>query len=213
MAKVPNAGAVKTRMQPFLTETESEELSTAFLLDAAQKTSIIDCETIIAFSPIDEEAKLKRILKYQHIFVGQEGKDLGERMFNAFEFAFKRGAEAAVMFGTDSPTFPSEFINRAFEFLEKGADVVLGETEDGGFYFIGFREHAREIFGNVEWSTKDTFHQTLSNIKSRKLKLEMLPRWYDVDIPIDLDRLHSELRREPNSAVYCEKWFKQNVKF
>lgn len=213
MAKVPIGGAVKTRMQPFLTEVESEELSTAFLLDAEQKTSSNDFETIISFSPKHEEAKLRRILQYQNILIHQTGKDLGERMFNAFEFAFTNGAEAVVMFGTDSPTFPAEFINTAFEFLEKDAEVVLGETEDGGFYLIGFREFARQIFDGVEWSTKDTFQHTLSNIRNQKLRLKVLPLWYDVDLPGDLERLHSEIKNESNSAPHSEKWFNQNIKY
>ena len=84
-------------------------------------------------------------------------------MFNAFKFVFEQKTDAVVMIGTDSPTFPIDYIEQAFEFLETNSDVVLGKTEDGGFYLIGLRKLPERIFENVEWSSPATFEQIFEN--------------------------------------------------
>ncbi|MEZ5346327.1 MAG: TIGR04282 family arsenosugar biosynthesis glycosyltransferase [Pyrinomonadaceae bacterium] len=213
MTKVPYFAEVKTRMQPFLTRSEAAGLAEAFLCDTENKISKFECETIIAFTPAEGEEKLKEILSSRHLFVKQDGRDLGERMDGAFRFGFRNGSECAVMIGTDSPSFPADLIEQAFESLADGADVVMGKTEDGGFYLIGFSITVREIFAGVEWSTENTFQQTLANIRKQKLVLKTLPVWYDVDRPEDLERLNSELKKDPAAAANSQKWFRKSPKF
>lgn len=199
MAKVPTAGNVKTRLEPFLTPEQCAELAKYFLLDTVSKAESTQNQLIIAYSPSEKRDALQKILGRKQIFVEQKGKHLGEKMFHALNFAFSQNSDAVVMIGTDSPTFPPEFIERAFENLKK-TDAVLGETEDGGFYLIGLRALRKEIFENVEWSSPETFHQTARNIKNLGLKLSLLPTWFDVDLPADLERLRKDLTENPNIA-------------
>ncbi len=149
MAKVPKAGKVKTRLQPFLTPGQSADISIAFLQDAENKAKTIEKNLIVAVSPFEKRNKLNEILQHQPVLIEQTGNNLGEKMLNAFKFAIENGSDAIVMFGTDSPTFPADFIEQAFEFLELETDVVLGKTEDGGFYLIGLRILDARIFENV----------------------------------------------------------------
>ncbi len=202
MAKVPSAGKVKTRLQPFLSPEQSAELAEAFLQDTVNKAKSV-CEAIIlAYSPAEERKILEDILPSQKVFVEQTGNNLGDKMFNAFEFAFGEKTDAVVMIGTDSPTFPADFIEQAFEFLETNSDVVLGKTEDGGFYLIGLQKNSlrKKIFENVEWSSAKTFRQTSLNIKTSGLKMSLLTDWFDVDLPADLKRLQNELKENPTIA-------------
>ncbi len=134
---------------------------------------------------------------------------MGERMFNAFEFAFANGSDSVMMIGTDSPTFPAEFIEQAFEFL-KNSDAVLGESDDGGYYLIGLKTLHKEIFENVEWSSPETFDQTVKNIEKCGLKFSFVPKWYDVDFPEDLERLKKELNENPQLAPRTAKWLAEN---
>jgi len=193
MAKAPVAGAVKTRLEPFLSPQECAELAAAFLRDAFAKAKTVCENTILAYSPAAQRAVLKSILQSETIYVEQTGADLGERMSNAFEFAFTRNSDAVVMIGTDSPTVPADFIRRAFEFLENESDVVLGETTDGGFYSIGLRKNYPELFKNVRWSSAQVFKQTMENAELLKLRAAQIPAWYDVDVPGDLARLRKEM--------------------
>lgn len=199
MTKVPAAGKVKTRLEPRLQAEQCATLAACFLRDTVNKARRTRIPLIIAFSPSEEREILSRILPHEQNFVEQIGENLGEKMFKAFEFAFSGKADAAVMIGTDSPTFPVEFIWRAFELLSEN-DAVLGETTDGGFYLIGLKTRRREIFEAVEWSSPRTFTQTARNIRKLNLKLALLPVWYDVDTPADFERLRADLTIDSHAA-------------
>lgn len=199
MTKVPVAGNVKTRLQPTLCAEQCAELARRFLRDAVNKANSTKIPLIIAFSPIEQQKILLEILPGEQTLVEQIGENLGDKMFNAFRYAFAQNAEAIVMIGTDSPTFPAEFIARAFEFLSKN-DAVLGRTADGGFYLIGLRSLYKEIFEAVEWSSPRTFEQTRRNVERLNLKLAFLPEWYDVDTPADFARLKTDLTADSSAA-------------
>lgn len=206
MAKVPRAGNVKTRLQPFLSPEQCAEISEAFLEDAINKAQNAADELIIAFSPPSERDYFTKF-ENKFRFVEQKGANLGEKMFNAFQFAFLNNSDAVVMIGTDSPTFPPEFITQAFNRLEK-SDAVLGKTKDGGFYLIGLRGLRKEIFENIGWSSAETFEQTARNIENLGWLLALLPVWYDVDFPEDLELLKKDLAENSIIAPKSFEWLK-----
>ena len=207
MTKVPVAGNVKTRLQPHLTAEQCATLAACFLSDTVSKIESLQIPLIIAFAPVEQRQNLLKILPEEQILVEQTGANLGEKMFNAFQFAFSQNIDAVVMIGTDSPTFPGEFITRAFEKLSK-SDAVIGRTTDGGFYLIGLRILRKEIFAAVEWSSPQTFEQTAQNIEKLHLKLARLPDWYDVDTPDDLDVLRADLAKNPDAAPQTFEFIK-----
>ena len=209
MAKVPSAGAVKTRMQPYLSAEQSAELATALLSDAERKIIKSHHTSIIAYSPANQLNHLKTILQHEHLLIDQAGKDLGDRMMNAFRFGFSQGFDAIVMIGTDSPTFPTESIEEAFEQLEKETDIVLGKSEDGGFYLIGLRTTYSDLFDDVDWELDDTFNRTLKNAEKLGMFEGLVAPWYDVDLPDDLERLKKELAENPAPAPNTAEWLKK----
>ena len=218
MAKVPRAGNVKTRLQPFLSAEQCEKLAEAFLFDAVEKARGFSDRLIIAFAPASEENYFAGFDFENLTLVEQRGTDLGEKMFRAFEFAFETDLKASVvMIGTDSPTFPPRFFERAFELLESGAETVLGESADGGFYLIGAaRKIQRELFENIEWSSPRVYRQMTENIERLKISFGVIPSWYDVDTPDDLRRLRDECARDEKTrkiAARTFQWLNSNANF
>jgi uncharacterized protein len=207
MAKVPSAGKVKTRLQPIFSPEKCAALAAAFLEDIVNKAKAVCEYAILAYSPPEEINALRKILPFHNIFIEQTGKDLGERMFNAFKFAFEQDSGPVVVVGTDSPTFPADYIEQAFEFLELETDVVLGKTEDGGFYLIGLRALRVEIFENVAWSSPETFERVFENVNNLNLRLREVPGWYDVDEPQDLEKLREEFLHNENARRRAPKTF------
>jgi len=194
MAKVPRAGNVKTRLQPFLSIEQCRALAEAFLLDAINKARNACDKLIIAFAPAHEKNYFADLTGENLTLIEQSGADLGEKIFNAFDFAFAVNSKANVlMIGTDSPTFPASFIEQAFENLEANAEIVLGKSEDGGFYLIGLRKNSPHLFDNIEWSSPLVYEQTTRNIERLKIKLATIPKWYDIDNPNDLRHLRDEI--------------------
>ncbi len=206
MAKVPRAGNVKTRLQPFLTPERATDFAACLMCDTIEKVKNLKNQLVIAYSPRNEREFFNRFSLSETLFVEQKGSDLGEKMFNTFAFAFGQNADSAVMIGTDSPTFPGEFIEEAFTYLET-FDAVLGKTSDGGFYLIGLRRLRVEIFENVEWSSPRTFKQTKENIERAGLKLKEMPEWYDVDEPADLEKLREDFAQNEISRLTAPKTF------
>jgi rSAM/selenodomain-associated transferase 1 len=216
MAKVLVSGTVKTRLQPFLSPAECAELAAAFLRDAENKAKIVCDDTILAYSPAAEREILENILQFKNTLIEQTGADLGARMSAAFEFALAREKDSAVlMIGTDSPTFPAEFIESGFEFLETGADAVLGKSADGGFYLIGLRKFVPHLFDDIAWSVPTVFKQMTANLARFKFdKLRLIPDWYDVDTPDDLRRLRDEIFKDEEAqkcAPQTHQWMISNA--
>jgi hypothetical protein len=215
MAKAPIAGTVKTRLQPHLSAEQCAQLAACFLRDTINKAKRLKNQRlIIAYSPAAEIDYFQQSAGEKTSFVRQKGDDLGEKMFSAFEFAFARKADAAVMIGTDSPTFPADSIEQAFAFLEADSDAVLGKTADGGFYLIGLRKPDARIFEAVRWSSAKTFAQVRENIMNLNWRLRAIAEWYDVDEPPDLERLKNEFLNDKNArkrAPQTFEWITENI--
>jgi rSAM/selenodomain-associated transferase 1 len=202
-SKTPQLGKVKTRLRSRLTEDQCLSLHTALLKDAIIKSSLIDADVHLYLTnpPILPFAVDVRIFE-------QHGNDLGQRMFHAFEESLKFYSKCVII-GTDSPQFPPERIQETLNQLVK-YDVVLGPTDDGGYYLIGMNRAIKEPFVNIPWGTGAVMEHTLRALESYKVLL--LDSCFDVDEPEDLVRLKKEL--ETLNELYVRNttlWFRQLV--
>jgi len=113
--------------------------------------------------------------------------DIGARMSAAFERAFEEGAASVCAIGGDSPDLPARLLPGAFGALER-RDLVLGPSEDGGYYLIGLRRPCRALFEGIPWSGARVLAATRERARSSGLSLEETPRHYDVDTAAGLVR-------------------------
>jgi hypothetical protein len=112
--------------------------------------------------------------------------DLGLKMLHALDTALEAGRPRAVIVGSDAPTLPRAHLDVV---LASDADVILGPTDDGGFYAIGCRKTHPQMFAGVRWSVERTLAQTRRAALACGLTVELAPSWFDVDSATDLDRL------------------------
>ena len=94
----------------------------------------------------------------------QSGKDLGERMNNAFSEIFAMGYKMAIIIGSDMFDMETEDLGTAFDTLESHR-FVIGPAADGGYYLLGMKEPYPKLFQNKEWSTDTVLNQTLKDLK------------------------------------------------
>ena len=129
-------------------------------------------------------------------------------MASAFVRAFDSGARRVVIFGSDSPTLPAAQAQRAFGLLAD-CDMVLGPTEDGGYYLIGCRRFDRRLFDRVKWSSPLTFEQTRANALRLGFAVRTLESWFDLDEWKDVERLLAAARQgnslPPHVAAFLEQ--------
>ena len=201
-AKKPIPGAVKTRLQSYLSAHEAARLYEAMLLDCATALHATKAAAkIVAFAPVNAEEALRTLLAPIGTFeyVPQLEADLGQRMEGLMQWAFARGAERVVLVGSDSPSLPAAYIDEGLALLRE-KEVVLGPSTDGGYYLVGRRKEASQIFQDVAWSTGMVLEQTLARLGTQTLGL--LSPWYDVDTPAEAGflKMHLEaLARSGNS--------------
>ncbi len=161
--KAPLMGHVKTRLAEHIGD---EWATTLYRLMCEQLLCLMaphDVDVIVAY---DDEARspLPAYLENRSLFY-QSGKDLGERMKNAFEVVFAQGYTSAILVGSDIPEVDELLLKEAFDLLSHN-DALLSPTLDGGYYCIGFHVHTfcQEAFENITYSQKDVYAKTLSKM-------------------------------------------------
>ena len=198
MTKVPRTGKVKTRLTPPLTPAAAAALNTCFLRDTAEAITAAsrkgDSVGIAVYTPVGEEESYRGVLPDEFQLVAQRGDDFGERLISAMEDLFALGFESVCLIDSDSPTVPPQFYEQAVQLLAQAGDrIVLGPSDDGGYYLIGLKKPHRDIFKKIEWSTKYVFSQTRERAAGIGVEVYLLPACYDVDDRATLSRLCQEL--------------------
>ena len=197
MAKVPFASAVKTRLTPPLSPEEAAILSTCFLRDMTTNVFGMNSdgtEGMVLYTPADAEAFLHSLLPDGFKLVAQRGETLGERLINAGADLLNNGFASICLINSDSPTLPGKILRTAASLLAQDGDrVVLGPSEDGGYYLIGLKHPHPELFERIAWSTAAVLAHTIERAADIDLPVELLPTWYDVDDLATLRLLCDEL--------------------
>jgi rSAM/selenodomain-associated transferase 1 len=105
----------------------------------------------------------------------QSGKDRGERLQNAFTWAFTSGYKNVCVIVTDCHGLTSEIITRAFEFLDEGGDAIIGPSKDGGYYLLGLNRLYPELFDEKSWDSYTLLDDTLQDLERLELQYGKLP--------------------------------------
>jgi rSAM/selenodomain-associated transferase 1 len=201
MAKAPSAGEVKTRLCPPLSLADAAELYRSFLLDKIEQVRSLGTASLaIAYTPAEARAFFAEVAP-GYVLVQQQGADLGDRLANSLGELLDQGHRGALAIDSDTPTLPLGFLQRALELVvTPEIDVVLGPTEDGGYYLIGLRAVHRELFEAMAWSTGQVLPETIRRADAKGLRVACLPPWYDIDTPDDLARLRMALAASDGGA-------------
>ena len=215
MTKAPQAGRVKTRLVPPLTPEEAAELNKCFLRDTAAAISsacnrrplgdegkTARSSPIAVYTPVGAESAYTDVLPADFSLLPQRGDKFGERLYFAVEDLFECGFESVCLIDSDSPTVPAKNFEQAAELLSASEDrVVLGPSDDGGYYLIGMKKPHRYLFEQIDWSTEHVLNQTIQRATEIGLEIKLLPAGFDVDDDASLRRLCNELLTETTSAV------------
>jgi len=200
MAKAPLPGEVKTRLCPPLSLGAAAQLYQCFLLDKiAQVNDLQRATPVVSYSPSDSRSIFEALVPVHFLLIPQRGDDLGARILWTFEQLFGQGYTQVLVIDSDTPTLPVAYLDRALMLIAEGEnDVVLGPTEDGGYYLIGLRQSYPALFERMPWSTPEVFTETRRRSAQFGLTVTCTEYWYDVDTPDDLTRLEASLAQMQN---------------
>lgn len=200
-AKFWQPGRVKTRLAADLDEKASCLLYQHFLSHLINQLGEAgDCRTIV-YSPANRTPEFQTIAGTRWQATPQTEGDLGQRMRAFFDLSLHRVSDCAesadstvrktVVIGSDCPQLTASDIQQAFDRLEQ-EPVVLGPTDDGGYYLIGMRDECFGVFKDIDWSTDQVLPQTRGRLKSLGVGWTELDQKSDIDTLKDLLAYHAD---------------------
>ena len=192
MAKYWQPGEVKTRLAADLGPQQAAAIYRQFVATLVARLGQAAEQTILAFAPPERLAEFEQFVPANWELEPQSGGDLGSRMHHFF----LPRRQATVLLGSDSPNLPLALLDEAFAQLAHH-DIVLGPTEDGGYYLVGAARITPSIFSNIPWSTDQVWQRTIEAVQRAGYSYKALPTWYDVDQLSDLERLIADLQNDP----------------
>lgn len=194
-AKAPEPGTVKTRLIPLLGKETAAKLYSALLVNCIAMATQWQNQGIQLWCfPDGTHPWFTRLQKnFPLTLHTQVGNDLGQRMHYAFQQALK-DFDAAVIIGSDCPTINAALLDQAFQALYAGKDAVIAPAEDGGYVLMGLKKPVWTLFSDIHWGTGQVFEQTQQRLQQLQLSWQALDVQWDVDRPVDLERLIGESR-------------------
>ena len=212
MAKAPVAGQVKTRLIPALGADGAARLQRYMLLDTIELTmAALDGDgsiSIVCPTAADRET-LQRFVPAAIGIVAHERRDLMSGLEYALTYHLDQGYDQVVLLDGDSPTLPANYVRSALDQLT-GDAVVLGPTLDGGYYLIGACRPRPALFDWNQLDSATICQQTHARAETQGARVALLPSWYDVDTPEDLEQLIQEVRRYPSRAPNTVRFLERN---
>jgi rSAM/selenodomain-associated transferase 1 len=203
--KSPRNGDVKTRLANEIGTDHAVEFYKCSVKDILSLLESLNFRFKFCFWPPDAAESLIDWLGSGIEYTAQQGGNLGEKMKNAFIEAFEDNFQKVLIIGSDSPDLPAEFINKAFDELDRHGGVI-GPSSDGGYYLIGFKKetYCPEAFDDILWSSSGVLEKTLEILERQQRRVYLLPEWHDIDTLADLKDM---LSRNKNTVFNKSKTF------
>ncbi len=186
--RYPEPGKSKTRLIPALGPEGAADLHRQMCehtLSWARRMQSGSAVSVEFYIDGEGQDRFRKWLGDDVLYRPQGKGTLGARMNRAFQDSFRAGMAKVIIVGTDCPGISEGLVHGAFGALEKN-DLVLGPANDGGYYLIGLRRAAEELFKGIPWGTEEVLTHTRRVAQSLGLRTFLLDPLGDVDRPEDL---------------------------
>ena len=202
VAKVPQAGRVKTRMIGPLTAESAAAVHGEFMrywctmgVDLAN-SGLVTPVLFIDQHDGDTATTLRHEFRQQewHLLLQSNGS-LSKRLTDAARLLLRRGHQAILFIGADSPDMRARDILHAAHSLTHH-DAVMIPAHDGGYTLLGIKPCALRLLENITWGTSVVAQQTRQRATDGvPVSLAELPPMDDVDTFDGLQALLGRLEK------------------
>jgi uncharacterized protein len=208
MAKAPKPGMVKTRLMERLPSPAVTALYRCLLEDTLALAKSLTGVEVAVMCPEPDQDELAQLIGNAVPVVAQKGEGLAAGLTSVFRHFTAVGVQHVVAFNSDSPHLAPAVLRGAFEILATH-DVVVGPTDDGGYYLVGAKATYPSLFEGDGMGTKSALDRLLARTKELRLSTGFTEAFYDIDVPGDLILLGRELRLAPEKAPRTAEWLKE----
>ena len=174
-------GKVKSRLALKIGQKKAFLIYSELVDKTASIVNSLSSEVHVYYSDYIEEndkfnsSKIKKFI--------QKGNNLGDRIINALNISFKNFSPIVVI-GSDLWKLEISDIEDTFRIL-KNKNVVIGPSNDGGYYLIGMNYLDTKIFENKNWGQESVLNDTIRDIDD-KTNIHLLDEKTDIDTYDDL---------------------------
>ncbi len=192
--KNPALGKVKTRLAKTIGDYNALKVYQYLLQHTMEITYNLDVDKFVFYNEFVPTRDEWPTSTYQKEL--QKGKHLGEKMNNAFHQAFDEGYHKVVLMMPDCPKMSDTLIEKAFKSLDDH-NIVIGPTNDKGFYLLGMKKFTPDVFKNKTYETATQYDDTVKALEEAGLKYFNLPSLTDIDMEDDLGKLKKIIDKTP----------------
>jgi rSAM/selenodomain-associated transferase 1 len=186
--RAPELGRVKTRLAQVVGEDEALAAHVALLERTLDVCTRAYARVELWVAGDSTAAPLPELLRrYRVALKAQSGEHLGDRMYGALRTHLEQG-DPAIVVGSDIPEMQATHLEEAMRALKKGNDVVIGPSEDGGYWLIGLSREAPELFVDIPWGTSDVLALTRARAHDAQLRVAEVTTLWDLDSAEDWRR-------------------------
>jgi rSAM/selenodomain-associated transferase 1 len=197
---------VKTRLNQSLPSAAVIALYRCLLEDTLALAKSLTSVEIAVMCPEPDRDELTQLLGSAVHIVAQNGAGLAAGLTSVFRQFTDAGRKYVIAFNSDSPHLSPSVLHGAFEILDTH-DVVVGPTDDGGYYLVGAKAAHPSLFEGDGMGTKSALDRLLTRARLLELSTGFTEPFYDIDIADDLMQLSRELQGAPARAPRTAAWF------
>jgi len=179
--KAPRSGTVKTRLAAEIGDRRALRLYRVLVARTLAAVREAGLDATIWFTPPDAASEMRFWLG-DWDFRPQSSGDLGARLAAAAR-AVEPG-RGWIALGADCPRLGAEHLREARVIVQRG-EIVIGPSEDGGYYLIGGPTPLPEVFSGIPWSTDRVLEETRARLERAGVQWQELPALRDVDTAED----------------------------
>ena len=178
MSKVPFMGISKKRLTKAIGFTKSKRL-TNNNLEKIKKIFIKNKKKYLLYWYLTPAIKFRSYsFRFSSNCILQKGSNMGEKIW----YLVKNKKKSFILIGSDILGINQDVISKAFYHL-KNHDMVIGPTEDGGFWLIGFSKKKKLSypFYDIRWSTSNTLKDLIANLDKIRISYKITTKLRDID--------------------------------
>lgn len=211
-AKYPESRYCKTRIAVHTGERAALSIYRAMLSDMVQtfRKTGIDIVSVVSYhSPDYTGLPLQPDL---FPVIVQRGDNIGIRMFNALRDVLGMGYKRAILTGSDIPGISSSLLQEGFRKLQT-AELVLGPSEDGGYYAVGTTEEAvkriEPVLTEIDWKAESAvFSSSVNKAVNKSITVDSMEVCNDIDTIADLRNYCLSTENKQSSSL--RTWLNNN---
>jgi len=207
-SRLPIGSETKTRLANILDEKQREILHVTMWADIFSEVmnSSDHVNIFLYWTGSGDINNYKKFIPENFILRQQNGLNLGEKMNNAMQEIFYTGYNRVVLIGSDIPSVRAINIKRAF-YLLNHSDVVIGPSEDGGYWLIGMRKFIPDAFNISRYGDSSVLDSTIMKLNDSGIIYNLADTLQDLDTSDDIKIFMSQANNQDRKTY---KYLRKN---